>query len=124
MKKRGLENLPFLAPTEMARMCPQDRFLRRVGAEVLRGRVRLGLFSITASAGGVAPRGHPRFGPRKPQAALLRRRRLRERGGEEDWVLKALHRNTGELLVSARLTPPLLSYAPKGGTGPLYDTCR
>ena len=23
-----------------------------------------------------------------------------EKGGEEDWVLKALHRNTGELLVS------------------------
>ena len=68
VKKRGLENPPFLAPTEMARMCPRiDSF----GESAPKSQVAW-VSQQTPQALVVSPR----FGPRES-----RRRRLRERWG-------------------------------------------
>ena len=105
VKKKGLGNLPFLKQTEMTSMCPGiDSF----GADAPLG--------FEGACSWVAARS--------PQALVVSHREgirdlareklslpycavgVFEQCGAQDWVLKALHRNTGELLVSRARDPP------------------
>ena len=99
VKKRGLENLPFLAPTEMARMCPRiDSFgesaPKSFEAACAWVSQQTPQALVVSHREGIRDLAHEKL--KLPYCAVG----VFEKGGEEDWVLKALHRNTGELLVS------------------------